>query len=360
MIVTNNSGQDSRAFERFLARAIESLKNAADREPSYYLTREGNKLEQDVYRVMNAVAKGSTFENTIKIYSGRRFPDITALRDFFGVEVKTSTKGSPWKCVGNSVLESSRVEGVEKIYMVFGKLVKPIEFRFRKYEDCLYDIAVTHSPRYMVDMETDNGSTIFDRIGLSYDKLRKLDNPIRRIMQYFRDNLKEGQDLWWLDTGEPQSQATGVVIRFWNKLNKAEQEELRCKMIALFPEVIGPGPAGSDKYARPAAWLTIKHGIVAPSFRDIFSGGSQITIKIGNRTHRNVPKAFYHIKGQIKNILNALVNFSDEEIEFYWNNKCKKDKREAIWLKAFTKNASKALDGTTLDVRDLIDEEIKR
>jgi hypothetical protein len=357
MIVSNNSGQDPCAFENFLKRAIGSLEIEAKRTPSYYLTREGNKLEIDVYQAMNAVAKGSDFENTIRIYSGRRFPDITALQDFFGVEVKTSTKGSPWKCVGNSVLESSRIENVKKIYMVFGKLVRPVEFRFKKYEECLYDIAVTHSPRYMVDMNISQGNTIFDKIGLSYDDLRTLDNPIRRVMQYFRENLEEGQDLWWLDTGEAQVQSTGVVIKFWNKLQRVEQDSLRYKMIALFPEIIGPGPAGSDKYSRPAAWLTTKYGIVAPSFRDIFSGGRSISIKVGKRTHHRIPKIFCHIQGQINKILQALASCSDEEVDFYWKKKCRKTHRKLIWREMFIENASKVLAKTTLDVQELLHEE---
>ena len=67
---------------------------------------------------------------------------------------------------------------------------------------------------------------------------------------------------------------------------------------------------------------------------------------------------FYHIKGHVKNILNVLSNFSNEEIEFYWNMKCKKTQRQVIWLKSFIKNASKILEGTTLDVHDLIDKEL--
>ena len=38
--------------------------------------------------------------------------------------------------------------------MLFGKLGgKTAEFKCRPYEDCLSDIAVTHSPRYLINME---------------------------------------------------------------------------------------------------------------------------------------------------------------------------------------------------------------
>jgi hypothetical protein len=49
-------------------------------------------------------------------------------------------------------LETTRVEDVDRIYMMFGKLNKPVEVRFRPYECCLYEVAVTHSPRYLIDM----------------------------------------------------------------------------------------------------------------------------------------------------------------------------------------------------------------
>lgn len=50
--------------------------------------------------------------------------------------------------IGGSVAEGTRVEDVEHIFILFGKLHKPVEFRTRRYEECLCDIAVTHSPRY--------------------------------------------------------------------------------------------------------------------------------------------------------------------------------------------------------------------
>ena len=87
----------------------------------------------------------------IRLVSAQYFPDIIAEK-YYGVEVK-STKENHWTSTGSSIVESTRDKNVENIYMLFGKLGgKTAEFKCRPYEDCLSDIAVTHSPRYLINM----------------------------------------------------------------------------------------------------------------------------------------------------------------------------------------------------------------
>ena len=57
--------------------------------------------------------------------------------------------------------------------MLFAKLASPIEFRCRPYEECLSEVVVTHSPRYLIDMNLAIGKTIFDKIKTPYNELRK-------------------------------------------------------------------------------------------------------------------------------------------------------------------------------------------
>jgi len=47
------------------------------------------------------------------------FPDIAV--GSFGVEVKF-TLNDTWRSVANSVLETNRIETVEKVYLIFGKM----------------------------------------------------------------------------------------------------------------------------------------------------------------------------------------------------------------------------------------------
>jgi hypothetical protein len=160
-------------------------------------------LENVVAEVMTEKAKGTPFENSIELISGQKFPDIIANK-FYGVEVKT-TKQNHWTTTGNSVLESTRVDGIERIYMLFGKMINPIEFKCRPYEDCLSDVVVTHSPRYLINMDLQAGQTIFDKLDIPYNTLRNFPNPIKPITDYYRQFLKPGEEVWWLDQEEPKS-----------------------------------------------------------------------------------------------------------------------------------------------------------
>ena len=73
--------------------------------------------------------------------SGASFPDIVA-KKYYGVEVKSTIKNQ-WKSIGSSILESTRDQNVERIYLTFGKLGKPVAFRSRPYEQFLSGISVT-------------------------------------------------------------------------------------------------------------------------------------------------------------------------------------------------------------------------
>lgn len=95
--------------------------------------------------------------------------------------------------IGGSVAEGTRVEDVESHIYLIWEIHKPVEFRTRRYEECLCDIAVTHSPRYKIDMELPIGETIFDKMGISYDEMRRLENPIDPVVKYFRSILKTGR-----------------------------------------------------------------------------------------------------------------------------------------------------------------------
>ena len=177
MIVSVNSEPHKSEFNALLNSTIEELNAHAKKAPKKIEQLRGNKLEPYVGDVMTELAAGTAFENSIEVIGGQKFPDIVAKR-FYGIEVKTTTQNH-WKTTGNSVLESTRVEDVERIFMLFGKLGKPIEFRCRAYEECLSEVVVTHSPRYLIDMNLEEGKTIFDKIKTPYDTLRKKKNPIK-------------------------------------------------------------------------------------------------------------------------------------------------------------------------------------
>lgn len=250
------------------------MNDKAKAEPEYYMSKGAQKLELEVKAALDIVARNTKFENTIEIISGQRFPDIIAAK-YYGIEVK-STKEDKWTMIGGSVAEGTRVEDVEHIFILFGKLHKPIEFRTRRYEECLCDIAVTHSPRYKIDMEVNKGETIFDKMGITYDELRKFDNPIEPVVKYFRTILKPGESLWWVNGEEATEGNAPAKIRMWKTLSKEEREELIAQGFALFPELFSNSP---DKYERFTLWLVANHGVVSSSMRDPFSAGVRLILR---------------------------------------------------------------------------------
>ena len=231
------------------------------------------------------------------------------------MEVKT-TKQNYWKSTGNSVLESTRVDNVERIYIYFAKLTDPIGFKYRLYQECLYDIAVTHSPRYLIDMELNAGESIFDKLGLSYDELRSKDNPIRPFIDYYRTISRRGEEPWWMDSGETPEVLLKPTVSLWSNLSTAEQIVLRNEAMARFPEIFG---RSGTKYQNLASWLAARHGVVDSSLRDRFSAGGKVELEVGNRLYRKLPRVFLHLKNNASEIIEAVKRIPPDEAKYYWD-----------------------------------------
>ncbi|MGK5095323.1 hypothetical protein WDW89_25335 [Deltaproteobacteria bacterium TL4] len=353
MIVSLNSNSPNQVFETLLSESVSTLQAQSQHKKEYFLSRQGDKLETDVYEVMNIKAKHTPFEGTIELISGQRFPDIVAYLEEkrgFGVEVKTTTKNH-WKTTGGSIFEGTRVENVERIYLLFGKLVNPIEFRYRRYEECLYDVAVTHSPRYLIDMDTPLNETIFDRVKVPYDDLRQLDNPFQPIKTYFRGQLSgKGEDIWWIDQND-ETAIGNIAVRHWGNLSSNEKENLRNQAMALFPEIFGKG---SKKYAKLAAWLAARHGIVSPSLRDTFTAGGQVELEVCGNTYRNVPRIFFHLQKNLLEIVNYVNQLNIEDLSYYWETKVSPTQRVKQWINQVSSYSQETLGKNNLDIKEMV------
>lgn len=73
------------------------------------------------------------------------FPDI-AIGEY-GVEVKFTLQDT-WRCIANSVLETQRIEAVEHIYIVYGKMGGTPEVRWSEWEDSVVHVRTSHVPRF--------------------------------------------------------------------------------------------------------------------------------------------------------------------------------------------------------------------
>lgn len=285
MIVSTNPKPTLPEFSALMNRTDQYLNQDALKRHDYYAQRSGKPLETDVKNALDICSIGSPFEGTIEIISGARFPDIIAAK-LYGVEVK-STKDDHWTSTGSSILESTRVSTVERIYMTFGKLGgNPIRFLSRPYEKCLYGIAVTHMPRYLIDMRLEEGETIFDKMGIPYDELRVMDNPVEPVAKYYKSQLKHGERLWW--TGDSADESVSATIRLWNTLSSVEKRRYMIYGIVNFPEIFG------GDYNNYALWLT-SQGVVDPHIRDQFSAGGMQEMRTSSGIVVRMPGVFRRV-----------------------------------------------------------------
>ena len=141
------------AFVDLMRRTEKILNDEALLWPDEYKKLNSSTLEFCAVEKIKMACSDSPFDaNEVVLVSGQRFPDIVANK-YYGVEVK-STKENRWTSTGSSIVETTRIENVGDIFMLFGKLGGDVpQFKCRPYQDVLYDIAVTHSPRYLITME---------------------------------------------------------------------------------------------------------------------------------------------------------------------------------------------------------------
>lgn len=311
MVVSNNPQPSQAEFQFLLDSSVGFLQSDSKSNPKKYEPLTGSNLEPFVADVMTYYAKGTPFENSIELISGQKFPDIIA-KKYYGVEVKT-TKQNHWTTTGNSVMEGTRVDGIEKIYMLFGKMISPIDFKCRPYEECLSEVVVTHSPRYLINMELEAGKTIFDKLEIPYDTLRAYQNPVKPIIDYYRQFLKAGEEVWWLDNDEPQ--ATGLIIKSWNHLSIESRNEFVSMAMVFYPEVFSNS---QDKFNGVATWLINRHGIVCPNMRDAFTAGGQGEISWKGKKYLGIPKVLIKAIKLLPMINKTLQETSPEIIKKHW------------------------------------------
>jgi hypothetical protein len=278
-------------------------------------------FEGIVFEQMCKASKGTDFHDTIAQTSAHEFPDIVANR-YFGVEVKM-TLSDHWTSTGNSVLESLRIEDVERIYIFFGKFGGQLDIRYRLYQECLPEVSVTHSPRYRINMDLQKGKSIFDKMGIDYDLLRKDENAIKKIKDYYRRQLKDGEELWWIDQEQDKDgKFASPIIRPFRGLNREEKESFMTEAMILFPEMFGNN---TTKFERAAAYLIAEYNAVSANLRDTFTAGGKVKLKIKNR-HVVIPRITYALYLRAKVIKKQIMLVNHEKLKFYWrNNNIQKD-----------------------------------
>lgn len=325
------------AFDSFMAKINDYLNKEASIVPGKYKDCNGKQLELIVADAMRDMCVNTPFQReNINLISGQSFPDIIADK-YYGVEVK-STKEDHWVSTGSSIVESTRNKDVENIYMLFGKLGgTPVQFRCKPYDLCLSDIAVTHSPRYLIDMNLQEQSkkTIFQKMNMPYDSFRLSEDSISKVRSYYYKKAQhEGRKEmpWWLNI---ESEASDMNVSLWTEQgsydNMRRNNLLRAEMFILFPEIL------QSNFDNAALWLCVRHSIINSHIRDAFTAGGQCLELDGEKLSFRLPRIIGRLLDSSQDIVNLLTYSSsfDCDLKEFRPNICG-EKRLEVWLENIT------------------------
>lgn len=311
-------------FAHFMRLAESWLNDASEADRNIFRKCNGTEMEHIALKALKDVAPQTSFcVDNIKLVSGLHFPDIQAA-GHFGVEVK-STKSDSWTSTGSSIVESTRIPDVSRIYMLFAKLGGEMpEFRCRPYEQCLSNIAVTHAPRYLIDMNlADNGEkNIFEKMSVDYDTFRLLEekekiNSVRKYYMHANRTKGKYEMPWWMGDANTEV-SSSIMIRFFTDLSLQEKEEIRARMFVLFPELFGPK---QNKYKRAALWMCSRYSVICSNLRDTFSAGGKVEEIGGVKFNHKVPQVLntlYQYRILIKHLLDNPDDALLQDVEDNW------------------------------------------
>ena len=309
-------------FESFLDEVVARLREDVHNCRDYH---EAQNFERRVLTVMQDIAhkKGLRINPTNHPHA---FPDIKA--NGFGVEVK-STRQDSWDATANSIMESMRDKDAERVYVVFGKMGGETGVKWRRYEDAVRHVRISHAPRFVVGMDTPEGDSLFAKIGMTYEEFAK-QNPsekMARVREYARSRLQPGERLWWLE----DQHTVDLRVRRFSKLNDEEKRQMRAETAVLCPEIVSPGRQHQhNKYDAALHFLLTYRGILAS--RDMFTAGS-----VGAPDGRRGGEYMLHGLLAVQSEMAAAFRYLDQRLfEEYWpsNTKIPADAegRQRQWL----------------------------
>ncbi len=259
------------------------------------------------------------FEKDSITHSAKKFPDFILEDkgdgDKIGVEVK-KTNSNKWEVIGGSIYESLKND-IDDTYVLMAKMggEKP-EVRLRKYEECIADLKVTHSPRFYLNLDLEKGQDYLtnndakDLLELSGDELNR---KIRKL-------LRTQKSTWW---------SGGETVAF-SDLSKEEKGIYLNEGIALFPEVF------KGDYHNFTPWLVYSCFVWCGNVRDIFSsGGNKFVDEIGIY----VSAVMYRALENAESIKQRIIDMTDDEMQKFWGQIVQDEsERLELWSKLVKNN----------------------
>lgn len=330
-------------FESFVAMVCEKLEQTSKAAPQIIAAcKTGEDFEKQVVDAVNDVIREAGIKATAHYSAGSHvFPDIVIEYSDgtrYGIEVKSSSSPSKsWRINGNSVLGSTKKDVVDT-YIIFGKTaIGHQAFRFKRYEDAIVNVAVTHSPRYVIDLDTADEDTFFRRSGLNYKQISESHDPIGAITSYFKS---QGLRAWWLTETSP------AAVRLFSDLDEKEQSEMIGYAFAHFPELFSND---RRKFYRCALWMIMDRSVVSTSLRDNFTAGGRMDLSAGNYVFHGVPQIFYRLRIYRDDLWAALDRASAEELKTDWELEGEVGNSLSAKMQSWINVAAQAMNLDTVD-----------
>jgi hypothetical protein len=316
-------------FEDFLHEVCDVL---TDRLRDGVIVETASGFQAAVGEALRETGKGSLFALDGEDHP-HVFPDF-ALGEF-GVEVKF-TKHDTWRSVANSVFEGRRSQGVQYVYVVFGKAGGIPEVRFAPYGECVVHVRASHVPRFEMDLSATK--SLFLTMGISYEEFSELDEvgKMLHIREYARARLKEGERLWWLGDETNADHAVPIAARLYTKISMEEKRKARAEAALLCPQIVCSSRT-RQKYDDVALFLVTYRGILAHNARDLFSAGSVALRANATRGGNYLMRALKDLGPEMRE---AAATLPMELFEEYWEEAPEPPDRIRRWLEKADELAS--------------------
>lgn len=279
---------------------------------SKYLESKGNSngfeklMQEEIIGEFNSKAP-SLFHEKVELIPRfkHHFPDIDLKinDELYGIELKSRNNGS-WTTLGGSVIESISDDDYKEIYLLFATFNKKkgetaYRVRYMPYWQAADAIKVTHSPRFEIDLDTDNH--VFSS-NEDYRNLRQMNekDTIRFIQEALKKSTKKLT--WYASLNEE------VPPTRYSTLDKATKDSIKAESLVLFPnDLLHALPNGMARanYSNLQEYLMTQHYV--STTRDIFSAGGKVSIH-----NVNFPKIVDKYREYKDNIL-SLLNTDDPE-----------------------------------------------
>lgn len=318
----------------------------------------GDAFEETLYQTIKEICKSKGIPDEKCVHTGKHtFPDII-IRPF-GIEAKF-TEGDSWKSTGNSIMETTKEESLEEIFIFFcrkGKNTTP-SILYKSYVECLSDISVTHSPRYKIDMELLPGNSVFDKMGTTY---KEFNGPSRiaQLKKYFKDKIKPGDEVWWFDSSASED-IDFSIIKSLNNLDESKREMISSECMVVFPEILGNT---HNKFLRIPPYLMKYHSVVTHNLRDMFTAGGKSIFKVKG-IEVEVPQIFLNLRDRAPLINSILPRLETTLLSEHWAVDLSNSDRLLTWKALIDKHGVTSLTAKDsfpdpLRISDIFEEGLK-